>query len=183
MQAPNQVGLLNEKNAQYVISTLNQAIDGCLSKRFDAMVTAPVQNSILNIADIPFTGHTEYLAERCHVKHVVMMLCAILQKGALGLRAPRQLRVALATTHVPLKAASATLTQKYLLDTIQIVHSDLRNKFGILNPVIRMAGLNPHAGESGYFGREEINIIAPAIKSARVLGIHVHGPLSWRYDV
>lgn len=172
-----QAGALNVQNAQYVINTLKQAVDGCLSGRFDAMITAPVQKSIINSAGISFIGHTEYLAEQCQIEHVVMMLCATLQKDFLGLSAPRQLRVALATTHLPLQAVSTALSQKYVLDTIQIVQSDLRNKFGILNPVIRVAGLNPHAGESGYLGKEEIDIIGPAIESAKALGINVFGPL------
>jgi 4-hydroxythreonine-4-phosphate dehydrogenase len=170
------LGVLNEQNAQYVIDTLNQATDGCLSGQFDAMITAPIQKSVINLAGTPFTGHTEYLAERCHVKQVVMMLCATLQKGTLGLNRPRQLRVALATTHLPLKAVSAALSQKCVSDTIQIVQKDLRTKFGISNPVIRVAGLNPHAGESGYLGKEEILAIAPAIESAKALGINVSGP-------
>ena len=176
LQAPVQAGVLNSQNAQYVINTLNQAIDGCMNGRFDAMITAPVQKSVMNMAGIPFTGHTEYLAERCHVKQVVMMLCATLQKDILGLGSSRHLRVALATTHLPLQAISAALSQKYLLEIIQIVQGDLRKKFGISNPAIRVAGLNPHAGESGYLGREEIDVIIPAIESAKALGINVSGP-------
>ena len=169
-------GVLNTQNAQYVIETLNQAIDGCLQGQFDAMVTAPIQKSIINLAGTPFTGHTEYLAQRCKTHHVVMMLCATLVKGFLGLKTPRDLRVALVTTHLPLKTVSSALSKELVLETIQIVQHDLHTKFGIMNPVIRVAGLNPHAGESGYLGHEEIEIITPAIEAAKNLGINVSGP-------
>ena len=169
-------GTLNPANAQYVLNLLNAAVAGCLTGRFDAMITAPLQKSIINVAGTPFSGHTEYLAEVCKLDHVVMMLCALLPAGFMGLKAPRELRVALATTHLPLKDVPSALTQKNILETIQIVHRDLQHKFGISNPVIRVAGLNPHAGESGYLGREEIEIISPAIQLAQGEGIQVAGP-------
>ena len=169
-------GTLNPANAQYVLNLLNAAVAGCLTGRFDAMITAPLQKSIINVAGTPFSGHTEYLAEVCKLDHVVMMLCALLPAGFMGLKAPRELRVALATTHLPLKDVPSALTQKNILETIQIVHRDLQHKFGISNPVIRVAGLNPHAGESGYLGREEIEIISPAIQLAQGDGIQVTGP-------
>ena len=169
-------GVLNPLNAQYVINTLNQAIDGCLQGHFDAVVTAPIQKSVINLAGTPFTGHTEYLAERCDSKHVVMMLCATLSKGLLGLKTAKDLRVALVTTHMPLQEVSAALSHDRVLETIQIVQQDLLFKFGISKPVIRLAGLNPHAGESGYLGREEIEIISPALESAKKLGIDISGP-------
>jgi len=173
-------GQLNPANAQYVLHMLNAAIDGCLERRFDAMITAPIQKSVMNDAHISnaplFTGHTEYLAERCGVKHVVMMLCAELPIGFLELKRSTSLRVALVTIHLPLKDVSAALSQAHVLETIQIVHHDLQQRFGIANPVIRMAGLNPHAGEAGYLGREEIDIISPAIGIAQDLGIKVSGP-------
>ena len=169
-------GVLNANNAQYVVSLLDQAIDGCLQGRFDAMVTAPLQKSIINEAGTPFTGHTEYLAQRCHVSHVVMMLCAPLPSGFLGLKSPRNLRVALVTTHLPLKEVPRALSYDLVLETIQIVNQDLQNKFGITKPLIRIAGLNPHAGESGYLGREEIDIISPAVEAAQKMGINVSGP-------
>jgi len=174
--APVVSGVLNSHNAQYVINLLNQAIDGCLQGHFDAIVTAPIQKSIINEAGSPFTGHTEYLAQRCKVSHVVMMLCALLPVGFLGLKAPRDLRVALATTHLPLKEISQTISYDLILETIQIVNQDLQNKFGIQKPLIRVAGLNPHAGEAGYLGREEIEVIAPAIEAAQKIGINVSGP-------
>jgi len=176
LATPAQSGILNSENAQYVINTLNEAIDGCLNGRFDVMVTAPIQKSVINVAGTLFTGHTEYLAGRCKVQHVVMMLCATLPKSFFNLKKPRDLRVALATTHLPLQAVSAALTQELVLETIQIVQYDLRTKFGISSPVIHVAGLNPHAGESGYLGREEIDVICPAIETAKKLGIDVSGP-------
>jgi 4-hydroxythreonine-4-phosphate dehydrogenase len=169
-------GILNPSNAQYVLHLLNEATDACLQGRFDAMITAPVQKSLINATGIPFTGHTEYLAQRCNTERVVMMLCAPLPRGFLGIKAPRDLRVALVTTHLPLKEVSAAITYKQVLETIQIVAQDLRKKFGIAKPVIRVAGLNPHAGESGYLGHEEIEEIAPAIEFAKNQGINVSGP-------
>ncbi len=174
--APVIPGVLNSQNAQYVVNLLDQAIDGCQRGHFDAMVTAPLQKSIINDVGTPFTGHTEYLAQRCQASHVVMMLCAPLPIGFLGLKVPRDLRVALATTHLPLKNVPQALSDDLILETIQIVHQDLQKKFGIAKPIIRVAGLNPHAGESGYLGREEIEIISPAIEAAKKLGISVSGP-------
>lgn len=176
LKAPVVAGVLNPQNAQYVIALLDQAINGCRQGRFDAMVTAPLQKSIINDAGTPFTGHTEHLAQQCDASHVVMMLCAPLPAGFLGLKSPRDLRVALVTTHVPLKDVPQALSYDLILETIQIVNQDLQRKFGIANPVIRMAGLNPHAGESGYLGREEIEIITPAIEAAKAMGIQVSGP-------
>ena len=169
-------GVLNSANAPYVVSLLDRALEGCLQKRFDAMVTAPVQKSIINDAGLEFTGHTEYLAQHCNVEHVVMMLCAPMPRGFLGLKQPRDLRVALVTTHMPLQAVPSAITKDYVLETIRIVAKDLQNRFGITKPVIRVAGLNPHAGESGYLGREEIEVITPAIQAAQSLGIQVTGP-------
>ncbi len=177
---PAIAGQLNSANAQYVLNILDVAVKGCLDKRFDAMVTAPIQKSVINEGDTSsnalFTGHTEYLAKLCHQEHVVMMLCATLPAGFLGLQNNRDLRVALVTTHLPLREVPDALSQEHILETIQIVDYDLRTKFGIAQPVIRVAGLNPHAGESGYLGREEIDVIAPAIEAAKDLGMQVSGP-------
>lgn len=173
---PVKPGRLEPKNAPYVLELLSQAIDGCQQGRFDAMVTAPIQKSIINEAGVAFTGHTEFLAERCKVKHVVMMLCASLPKDYLGFAAPKNMRVALTTTHIPLQAVPSALTVPLVLDTLQILHHDLQARFGIANPSIRVAGLNPHAGEGGYLGREEIDIIAPAIELAKNAGMNVAGP-------
>jgi 4-hydroxythreonine-4-phosphate dehydrogenase len=144
-------------------------IAGCLAGDFAAMVTAPVQKSSINAAGIAFTGHTEYLAARTGTRHVVMLL--------VGRGDAAWLRVALATTHLSLAAVPAAITQKGLVTTLQIVASDLRTRFGIEAPRIAVCGLNPHAGEGGYLGREEIDIIAPAIATLRAAGIDVHGPV------
>ena len=180
LAAPVVAGQLNPVNAQYVLNILDTAVKGCLDGRFDAMVTAPIQKSVINegvvSSDTVFTGHTEYLAKLCHQEHVVMMLCATLPAGFLGLHKSHDLRVALVTTHLPLSTVPEALNYQHILETIQIVDQDLRTKFGIAKPVIRVAGLNPHAGESGYLGREEIDVIAPAIEAAKDLGIEVTGP-------
>ena len=180
LSSPAVAGQLNPANAQYVLNILGNAVQGCLDGRFDAMVTAPIQKSVINegsaSSDSVFTGHTEYLAKLCHQEHVVMMLCATLPAGFLGLHKSRDLRVALVTTHLPLSAVPGALNYQHILETIQIVDQDLQAKFGIAKPVIRVAGLNPHAGESGYLGREEIEVIAPAIKAAKNLGVQVSGP-------
>lgn len=180
LAAPVVAGQLNPANAQYVLNILDAAVKGCLDGRFDAMVTAPIQKSVINEgsapSDILFTGHTEYLAKLCHQEHVVMMLSATLPAGFLGLQKSRDLRVALVTTHLPLSAVPEVLNYQHILETIQIVDQDLRTKFGITKPAIQVAGLNPHAGESGYLGREEIDVIAPAIEAAKDLGIDVTGP-------
>ena len=169
-------GVLDAQNSPYVLQLLDRAIDGCMAGQFDAMVTAPLQKSVINQSGLAFTGHTEYLAQRCSVKHVVMLLSAILNEGFLGISTARDFRVALVTTHLPLQKVSSSLSQELILDTIQIVHRDLQLKMGISNPVIRMSGLNPHAGESGYLGREEIDMISPAIDAAKKTGINVSGP-------
>ena len=178
--SPVSAGQLNPANAQYVLDILDVATKGCLEGRYDAMVTAPLQKSVINDGlaqrEALFTGHTEYLAKLCNQEHVVMMLCATLPAGFLGLQKNRGLRVALVTTHLPLKGVPSALSREYILETIQIVDQDLRTKFGITRPAIRVAGLNPHAGESGYLGREEVEIITPAIKAAKDLGILVSGP-------
>jgi len=174
--SPVIAGTLNSNNAHYVVSLLDQAIDGCLDGRFDAMVTAPLNKSIINNAGTLFTGHTEYLARRCHVSHVVMMLCALLPSGFLGLKSPGDLRVALVTTHLPLKEVPQALSYDLILEAIHIINQDLQTKFGIPKPTIRVAGLNPHAGESGYLGREEMEMISPAIEAAQKIGIQVSGP-------
>ncbi|SEJ23005.1 4-hydroxythreonine-4-phosphate dehydrogenase PdxA [Paraburkholderia diazotrophica] len=167
LAVPAQAGKLDAKNGPYVLSLLDAAIDGALAGTFDAIVTAPLQKSTINDAGVPFTGHTEYLAERTHTPHVVMMLAGT---GA------RPLRVALATTHLPLKDVSAALTVDGLVDTLRIIDHDLRHHFGLPAPRILVTGLNPHAGENGYLGREEIDVISPALKLANGQGIDARGP-------
>jgi 4-hydroxythreonine-4-phosphate dehydrogenase len=166
-----QPGVLDKENGRYVLATLDAAIEGINAGWFEAVATAPVQKSTINDAGVPFSGHTEYFAEQTGTARVVMMLAGQPHGGELA-----QLRVALATTHLPLKDVSAAITQESLAQTLDILHADLRGKFGIAAPRILVAGLNPHAGESGYLGREEIDTIAPALEAARARGIDARGP-------
>ena len=161
----NSPGRLNPANSRYVLAVLDRAIEGCLSGEYDAMVTAPVQKSVINDAGMPFTGHTEYLAERAHAPQVVMMLVG----GGL--------RVALATTHLPLAEVPRAITRDSLSKVMTTVDADLRARFRIARPRILIAGLNPHSGESGHLGREEIEVIEPAIAAARAQGIDARGPI------
>jgi 4-hydroxythreonine-4-phosphate dehydrogenase len=158
-------GQLDVSNAHAVLATLDRACDGCLSGEFAAMITAPVQKSVINDAGISFSGHTEYLQARCDVPRVVMMLAC------------PGLRVALATTHLPLRDVADAITPKRLTQVLQILHHDLRTKFGIADPHILVAGLNPHAGESGHLGREEIDVIEPTLNQLRAQGMNLSGPL------
>jgi 4-hydroxythreonine-4-phosphate dehydrogenase len=165
LAAPVIAGRLDPRNAHYVLRTLDAAIDGCLRGRYAAMVTAPVQKSVIMDAGVPFSGHTEYLAARTSTPHVVMMLVG----GGL--------RVALATTHLPLAEVPRAITAGTLAATLDVLDHDLRLRFGIAAPRIGVAGLNPHAGEGGHLGREEIEVIAPALAAARARGIDAAGPL------
>jgi 4-hydroxythreonine-4-phosphate dehydrogenase len=149
LASPAFPGRLDPANAAYVLETIAQAVDGCLHGHFAGLVTGPVQKSVINDAGIAFTGHTEFLAQRCDRTHVVMLLVG----GAL--------RVALATTHVPLGAVPALITAQRLRSVLSILLDDLVRLFGIEHPRVRVAGLNPHAGESGHIGREEVDVIAP----------------------
>ena len=162
-------GVPDTANAKAVLATLEAAVAGCLSGEFAAMVTAPVQKSIINDAGIAFTGHTEFLAARTGAPRVVMML--------VGGAPARPLRVALATTHLPLASVPAAITRDSLAATLRVVASDLSAKFGIARPRIAVCGLNPHAGEGGHLGREEIEVIAPAVESLRAAGFDLVGPL------
>jgi 4-hydroxythreonine-4-phosphate dehydrogenase len=164
LERPRTPGKLDPANGRYVLRVLDRAIDGCLSGEFDAMVTAPVQKSTINDAGIAFTGHTEYLAERVRTG-VVMMLVG----GGL--------RVALATTHLPLSEVSRALTKDGILRTLRIVDDELRRRFRLPAPRILVAGLNPHGGESGHLGREDIEVIEPAIAAAVAAGIDARGPI------
>jgi 4-hydroxythreonine-4-phosphate dehydrogenase len=167
-------GQLNVENAPYVIQMLDDAFKGCQQGRYQAMVTAPVQKSIINDAGIPFRGHTEYLAEKANVKRVVMMLCGKPNFDFDEL--PRDLRVALVTTHLPLQQVAKAIDFEAVIETIRILNHDLVAHFGIQHPKIRVAGLNPHAGESGHLGMEEIHTILPAIEQAKKEGIDAQGP-------
>lgn len=157
-------GRLNPAHGPYVLETLAAATRACLAGRFDALVTAPVHKGVINEAGIPFTGHTEFIAE-ISGGHPVMML------------ATEGLRVALATTHLPLKDVSATITPDRLRTVIETLHRDLRDRFGLDHPRILVCGLNPHAGEDGHLGREEIEVIEPVLESLREQGLNLRGPL------
>lgn len=165
---PVVAGKLDCANSSYVLKMLDRAISGCRSGEFDAVVTAPVHKGVINDARIPgvnFTGHTEYLAQKTATPQVVMMLTG----GGL--------RVALATIHLALKNVPAAITRESLTATLRILHADLMTKFGIPEPRILVAGLNPHAGEGGYLGREEIDVIAPVVEQLRRDGMRLTGPL------
>lgn len=168
LRSPCTSGQLDAANAAYVLATLDDAADGCLSGEFSAMVTAPLHKGVINDAGIAFTGHTEYLAERTGGEPV-MMLATQTPQGPL--------RVALATTHLPLCAVPAALTSAVLTRTLTILHQDLISRFNIAQPRILVAGLNPHAGESGHMGREEIDVIEPVLHTLRANGMKLTGPL------
>ena len=158
-------GVLDKGNSAHVLSLLDAALEGCLSGSYHAMVTAPVHKGVINDAGFAFTGHTEYLADHSGTPKVVMML------------AGGGLRVALATTHLPLREVADAITPALLDEVIRILAADLHTKFGIVRPRILVAGLNPHAGESGHLGREEIDIIEPALERLRSEGMDLVGPL------
>lgn len=165
LQAPAEPGRLEPRNAPYVLETLTRAGQGCLDNHFAGMITAPVHKGVINEAGIPFSGHTEFLAELTHTEQVVMML------------ATHGLRVALVTTHLPLKDVATAITRERLERVTRILHADLVGKFGIAKPRILVCGLNPHAGEGGHLGREEIEIIEPTLAGLRSEGIDLIGPL------
>lgn len=165
LHAPSVAGTLNPANSAYVLETLRVAVQACRSGAVDAMVTAPVHKGVINDAGIAFTGHTEFLAEQCGVPLTVMML------------ATQGLRVALATTHLPLRKVPDAITKELLRDIIRILDADLRKRFGIASPTILVCGLNPHAGEGGHLGTEERDIIEPVLEEMRSEGVHLLGPL------
>jgi|SRR5579871_292848 len=165
LAVPSSPGNPDPANSSYVLALIDRALDGTLAGEFDALVTAPVHKGLINDAGIAFTGHTEYLAARSGGTHPVMMLVT------------GELRVALATTHLPLKAVSAAITADSLCETAAIIARDLESHFGIRKPRIAVCGLNPHAGESGHLGDEELRVIAPAIERMRAAGLEVSGPL------
>lgn len=165
LAAPVTAGRLDRHNAPYVLRTLEIALEGCLDGRFDAIVTAPVHKGIINDAGVAFTGHTEFFAERTHTPRVVMMLIG----GGM--------RVALATTHLAVKDIAAHITRDSLETTLRILHHDMVTRFGLAVPRIAIAGLNPHAGESGHMGREEIDVMIPLINTLRAEGMDLSDPL------
>ncbi len=165
LHAPVDCGKLDGANARYVLDTLRTAVAGCMDGTFAALVTGPVHKGIINDAGITFSGHTEFLAELTHAPHPVMMLAA------------PGLRVALVTTHLPLHAVSATVTAPRLESTLRVLHHDLTTRFGIKAPRILVCGLNPHAGEGGHLGHEEIDVIVPVLEKLRGEGMQLRGPL------
>ncbi len=165
MSEPEQPGVLNAANAAYVLDCLRVAADHCLHGNASGLVTAPVHKGVINDAGIRFSGHTEFLAARAGVERVVMMLVA------------GNVRVALATTHLPLQDVPAAITSERLESTLDILHADLVNRFAIHDPHIAVLGLNPHAGEDGHLGREEIETITPVIERKRAAGMRLSGPL------
>jgi 4-hydroxythreonine-4-phosphate dehydrogenase len=165
LERPRVSGRLDPANSRYVLRLIDRAVQGCLSGEYGAMVTAPVQKSVINDAGIAFSGHTEYLAERSKAEHVVMMLVG----GGL--------RVALATTHLPLAQVPKAIKKDDLVRTLRVLDQDLKRRFKIERPRILVAGLNPHGGESGHLGTEDAEVIAPAIQEAISLGIAASGPI------
>lgn len=165
LTAPCQAGKLDAANSEYVLAVLRRAVQGCQAGEFSGMVTGPVHKGVINDAGIPFTGHTEFLAEQTHAERVVMLLVG----GGM--------RVALATTHLPLKDVPAAITAALLENVLRIIRHDLQFRFGIAQPRILVAGLNPHAGEGGYLGREEIEVMIPVLDKLRAEGINVSAPL------
>jgi 4-hydroxythreonine-4-phosphate dehydrogenase len=165
LAVPCVAGKLDRANSRHVMALLDRATDGAVRGEFAAIVTAPVQKSVIADAGVPFMGHTEYLAERTGARHPVMLLAA------------DTLRVALATTHLPLRAVSDAITPALLDVTLSILHDDLGRLWGMARPRIAVCGLNPHAGESGHLGLEDRDVIAPAIERARAAGMLVDGPI------
>jgi 4-hydroxythreonine-4-phosphate dehydrogenase len=165
LAVPARCGTPDSRNARYVLATLDRAIEGCLQGTFAAMVTGPVNKAIINAAGIRFSGHTEYLAEATHTADVVMLLAA------------GDLRVALATTHIPLAQVSQELTRERLERVIRVLHAGLQARLGIRRPRILVCGLNPHAGENGYLGREEIETLIPVLEALRHQGLDLAGPV------
>ncbi len=162
---PCKAGRLDPGNAAYVLDTLRRAADGCLHGEFDAVVTAPVHKGVINDAGIAFSGHTEFFAEHTGGGQPVMML------------ATEHLRVALVTTHLPLRAVADAITPERLETVLTVLERDLRRRYGLARPRILVAGLNPHAGEDGHLGREEIEVIQPVLERLRERGLHLEGPL------
>jgi 4-hydroxythreonine-4-phosphate dehydrogenase len=170
LAAPTEAGRLDTANSGYVLANLSRAVAGCQSGEFSGLVTGPVHKGVINEAGIPFTGHTEFLAELTHSPRVVMMLTGTMGNG-------RELRVALATTHLPLREVADAITTGSLTEILQILHAALKQDFAAPEPRILIAGLNPHAGEGGHMGREEIDIIQSVLDTLRRQGMNLIGPL------
>lgn len=173
LAAPVKPGRVDPAQAGYVLECLRRAVSGCLAGEFAALVTGPVHKGVINAAGIAFTGHTEFLAELTGTAQVVMMLVGTPHSSS----SPHPLRVALATTHLPLRAVADAIRPDTLSTTLRILHTSLQRDFGLARPHILVAGLNPHAGEGGHLGREEIEVIAPVLDALRGEGILLDGPL------
>jgi len=184
---PVHAGRLDPANSPYVIECLRRAVQGCRSGEFDALVTGPVHKGTINDAGIAFTGHTEFLATESGSAQVVMMLAAPGAAAEAGRRErpkrrdarerPPGMRVALATTHLPLSEVSRAITREHLTGVLRILQADLRSKFNISDPLVLVCGLNPHAGEGGHLGREEIDVIEPVLAALRAEGFRLRGPV------
>jgi len=164
LAAPVQAGQTRPENAAHVLDCITSAVDGCLSGQFAAMVTGPVNKAVINEAGHSFSGHTEFIAGLCQCRAPVMML------------ADEKLRVALVTSHLPLARVPEAITSERLTDTIETVYKDLQSKFGIDRPQLLVCGVNPHAGEQGYLGKEEIEVISPVLEKLRKAGLALTGP-------
>jgi 4-hydroxythreonine-4-phosphate dehydrogenase len=187
--APVAPGRLDPANSRYVVACLKRAVQGCMAGEFQALVTGPVHKGVINDAGIPFTGHTEFLAAQSATATVVMMLAAPGRSPSVphmdvptpraqdAQERPPDLRVALLTTHLPLSEVARAVTREHLTRVLEVLHADLRDKFGIPDPTILVCGLNPHAGEGGHLGREEIEVIEPALAALRERGLQLRGPV------
>ncbi len=174
--APSQFAVLNPVNAHYVLSVIKAASESCRSGQHDALITAPVQKSILDSPQSGFIGHTEFLADLDQKRQVVMMLCGEIPQAFSGKAQAIALRVALATSHLPITQVAGAIQFESLLNTLRIMQADLQTRFGIARPQIAVTGLNPHAGEDGHLGREELEVIIPVIEAANKEGILALGP-------
>ena len=164
LKSKNKPGYMDPKNASFVIDTIQTAAEGCLRGDFDAMVTGPISKSVLNRGGYKVSGHTEFLAKLCKSKSIMMLM-------------NDRLRVTLQTIHIPLKNITKEITKNKIIETVCIINKDLKTKFGITKPKILICGINPHAGEDGLLGKEEIDIIMPAVKSLKTMGIKIDGPI------
>ena len=164
LNTKNKPGYMNPKNASFVIETIKTAANGCQDKYFDAMVTGPISKSVLNQGGFKISGHTEYLAKLCKSKSIMMLM-------------NDRLKVTLQTIHIPLNKVTKEISISKIIEKIKIINSDLKSKFGLKKPRILICGLNPHAGEDGLLGKEEIKIIKPAVVSLRKMNINIDGPV------
>ena len=175
LAVPAVAGVLDPANSPYVLETIRRATQGCLQGDYQGLVTGPIHKGVINDAGVSFTGHTEYLAELCGTTRVVMMLTTPIPSAP---QPQAELRVALVTTHLPLSQVPAAITHTAVVETIEIVAQTLKHHYHIPNPTITVCGLNPHAGEGGHMGNEELEVIIPALEQCRQQGYSLQGPLS-----